>query len=131
MKGRLDKIANLFRAEVTPGPNFGEEVYPGYPGLVVVEGVAGPMAWGFPLRLKTMKPTSKPKAVNNARDDKLMSGMWRDSFTKPRCLIPVTQWARPKGPQAGLAGGKGAAPWGRLGDMRADQSPCLPADVQS
>lgn len=98
MKGRLEEVANLFRAEVTPGANFGEEVYPGYPGLVVVEGVARPMTWGFPLRLKTMKPTSKPKAVNNARDDKLMSGMWRDSFTKRRCLIPLTQWAEAEGP---------------------------------
>lgn len=99
MKGRLEEVANLFRAEVTPGANFGEEVYPGYPGLVVTEGSARPMTWGFPLRLKTMKPTSKPKPVNNARDDKLMAGMWRDSFTKRRCLIPVTQWAEAEGPK--------------------------------
>jgi putative SOS response-associated peptidase YedK len=98
MKGRLEEVASLFRAEVASGANFGEEVYPGYPGLVVAEGVARPMTWGFPLRLKTMKPTSKPKAVNNARDDKLMSGMWRDSVTKRRYLLPVTQWAEAEGP---------------------------------
>lgn len=99
MKGRDEEIANLFRAEVTSGANFGEEVYPGYPGLVVAEGVARAMTWGFPLRLKTMKPTSKPKAVNNARDDKLMTPMWRTSFEKRRCLIPVSQWAEAEGPK--------------------------------
>jgi putative SOS response-associated peptidase YedK len=57
------------------------------------------MTWGFPLRLKSMKPTSKPKAVNNARDDKLMTPMWRASFEKRRCLIPVTQWAEAEGEQ--------------------------------
>jgi len=98
MKGRLEEVANLFRAEPSPGANFGEEVYPGYPGLVVAEGVARPMTWGFPLRLKTMKPTSKPKSVNNARDDKLMTPMWRNSFERRRCLIPVTQWAEAEGP---------------------------------
>lgn len=98
MKGRLEEVANLFRAEATPGANFGEEVYPGYPGLVVAEGAVKPMTWGFPLRLKSMKPTSKPKAVNNARDDKLMTPMWRNSFEKRRCLIPVTQWAEAEGP---------------------------------
>jgi putative SOS response-associated peptidase YedK len=97
MKGRLEDVAGLFRAQATPGANFGEEVYPGYPGLVVAEGVARTMTWGFPLRLKTMKPTSKPKAVNNARDDKLMTPMWRASFEKRRCLIPVTQWAEAEG----------------------------------
>jgi putative SOS response-associated peptidase YedK len=97
MKGRLEEVANLFRAEVTPGANFAEEVYPGYPGAVIAEGVARSMTWGFPLRLKSMKPTSKPKAVNNTRDDKLMTPMWRGSFEKRRCLIPVSQWAEAEG----------------------------------
>jgi putative SOS response-associated peptidase YedK len=44
-----------------------------------------------------MKPTSKPKPVNNARDDKLQSFFWRDSFEKRRILIPVSQWAEPQG----------------------------------
>ncbi len=81
--------------------NVGEETYPGYPGMVVRdEGGARhlqAMTWGFPLRLKTMKPTSKPKAVNNARDDKLITPMWRNSFEKRRCLIPLTAWAEAEG----------------------------------
>lgn len=98
MKGRIEEVANLFKAEASPGANFAEEVYPGYPGVVVAEGVARTMSWGFPLRLKNMKPTSKPKAVNNARDDKLDIPMWRASFEKRRCLIPVSQWAEAEGP---------------------------------
>ena len=56
------------------------------------------MTWGFPVRLKHMKPTSKPKPVNNARDDKLMT-FWRTWFTNPaqRCLIPFTAFAEAEG----------------------------------
>jgi hypothetical protein len=35
----------------------------------------------------------KPKPVNNTRADKLDSFMWRYSFAKRRCLMPVTQFA--------------------------------------
>jgi putative SOS response-associated peptidase YedK len=55
------------------------------------------MTWGFPRRLKTMKPTSKPLKVNNTRDDKLDTPFWKDSFAKRRCLIPVTAWAEAEG----------------------------------
>jgi putative SOS response-associated peptidase YedK len=39
----------------------------------------------------------KPKPVTNAREDKLHSAFWRDSFQHRRCLIPVSQWAEPQG----------------------------------
>lgn len=85
--------------------NSAEDVYPGYPGMVVREAegkrVLQSMTWGFPKRLANMKPTSKPKAVNNARDDNLLSpfGMWREWFTNPaqRCLIPFTAFAEAVG----------------------------------
>ncbi len=44
-----------------------------------------------------MKPTSKPKAVNNTRNDKLHTPMWKASFEKRRCLIPVTEFAEAEG----------------------------------
>ncbi len=81
--------------------NAPEEIYPGYPGLVVRNGDGGrlmqSMIWGFPFRPKTMKPTSKPKAVNNVRADKLDNFMWRYSFAERRCLIPVTEFAEAEG----------------------------------
>jgi putative SOS response-associated peptidase YedK len=48
-----------------------------------------------------MKPTSNPKPVNNARDDKLMTPFWRKWFTEPqyRCLIPFTEFAEAEGPK--------------------------------
>lgn len=98
MKATIAEVANLFRSDFDAGANFGAEVYPGYPGLIIAEGKARTMTWGFPLRLKTMKPTSKPKAVNNAREDKLGTPMWKASFEKRRCLIPVTEWAEAEGP---------------------------------
>ncbi|TCR85233.1 SOS response-associated peptidase family protein [Rhizobium sp. BK376] len=81
--------------------NAPDEVYPGGPGLVVVEQEGAPfmrsMTWGFPLRLKGMKPEAKPKPVNNVAD--LTKGMWIGLARKPqwRCLIPVTHFAEPEG----------------------------------
>ena len=74
------EITNLFGAQPEHGANFGEEVYPGYPGLVIAEGRARAMVWGFPLALKGKQGQPlKPKAVNNTRTDKLGSSFWRPS----------------------------------------------------
>lgn len=83
--------------------NAPEEVYPGTPGNVVREEagarVMQSMTWGFPLRLKGMSPTAKPKPVNNIAD--LTKPMWKGLAAKPqwRCLIPVTQFAEAEGPK--------------------------------
>ncbi|MFM5948018.1 MAG: SOS response-associated peptidase [Novosphingobium sp.] len=93
-----DEIARLFAVEADRAANFGTEVYPGYPGLFVAEGQARTMTWGFPLVLKGKQGQPlKPKPVTNARDDKLQTAFWRDSFARRRCLIPVSQWAEPRG----------------------------------
>jgi putative SOS response-associated peptidase YedK len=92
------EVANLFAVEADSHANFAAEVYPGYPGLVVAEGRARAMNWGFPLVLTGKQGQKlKPKPVTNAREDKLHTAFWRDSFQHRRCLIPVTQWAEPKG----------------------------------
>lgn len=99
LKTSMDEVASLFRVEPERGANFGEGVYPGYPGVVVAEGRARTMTWGFPLPMKSKKTglPLKPKPVNNAREDKLAAPFWRDSFAKRRCLIPVTAWAEAEG----------------------------------
>lgn len=81
--------------------NAAEEVYPGMPGYVVREQdgvrVMQSMTWGFPLRLKTMAPTAKPRPVNNIAD--LGKPMWKGLAAKAqwRCLIPVTAFAEAEG----------------------------------
>lgn len=94
-----DEVARWFRAgNEAAGANLGDEVYPGYPGLVVAEGTVRKMSWGFPLAMKGAKGQPlKPKPVNNARTDKLDSFFWRDSFTNRRCLIPLMAWAEAEG----------------------------------
>ncbi|WP_095012983.1 SOS response-associated peptidase [Tsuneonella mangrovi] len=94
-----DEVARWFGADnAAQGSNFGAEVYPGYPGLVVAEGAVRQMAWGFPLALKGKHGQPlKPKPVNNAREDKLSGPFWRDSFVHRRCLIPVVAWAEAEG----------------------------------
>lgn len=99
------EVAAHFRVSPSDVASFNvqAEVYPGYPGMVIreVEGrrVLQSMTWGFPVRLKGMKPTSKPKPVNNARDDKLMStrSIWKPSFEQRRCLIPLSAWSEAEG----------------------------------
>lgn len=99
-KSVVEVAAHFGVTSFTPS-NSPEDVYPGRPGLVVhsLDGarVMRSMAWGFPLRLKGMKPDSKPKPVNNVRTDKLDSFMWRYSFAERRCLIPVTEFAEAEG----------------------------------
>lgn len=101
MTKTVSEVARWFDAvEATGGANFGAEVYPGYPGLVVAEGEVRRMTWGFPLVLKGKQGQPlKPKPVNNARSDKLDSFFWRHSFVERRCLIPLTGWAEAQGPR--------------------------------
>ena len=101
MNAPIEAIAKLFLADEQKGANFSNEIYPGYPGVVVADGVARTMAWGFPLILKSKKTGQplKPKPVNNTRTDKLHIGFWRDSFVKRRCLIPVSAFAEAEGPK--------------------------------
>jgi len=98
MTRTVDEIARLFDAIPDRGANFAEEVYPGYPGLVVAEGKARAMNWGFPLVLKGRQGQMlKPKPVTNAREDKLTTGFWKASFFERRCLVPVSAWAEAEG----------------------------------
>lgn len=104
-KSTVAEMADLFKTQAPHGFNAPADVYPGYPGLVIREHdgarVIEQMTWGFPVRLKGMKPTSKPKPVNNARDDKLLTPFWKHWFTTPahRCLIPFTAFAEAEGPK--------------------------------
>ena len=92
------EVAHLFDVIAGTLGNAGQEVYPGYLGLVVANGELRSMVWGFPLVLKGKdgRPL-KPKPVNNARADKLDGFMWRYSFQERRCLIPVSAFAETEG----------------------------------
>ncbi len=97
-----DEVAKFFVAlgqdlRVVPG-NVPEEVYPGYPGLVVTTDAVRSMVWGFPLAMTGAKGQAlKPKPVNNARTDKLSGPFWSASFRARRCLIPVSAFAEAEG----------------------------------
>ncbi len=95
-----DEVARWFGSVPVSTSNTPLEIYPGYPGLVVAEHQLRSMIWGFPLSLTGKAGQKlKPKPVNNAREDKLDSFMWRDSFMKRRCLIPVEAFAEAEGPK--------------------------------
>ena len=94
------EVASLFGASAADRINIGENVYPGYPGLVLASGGLSAMTWGFPLntRGKSGQPL-KPKPINNARTDKLETGFWRASVETRRCLIPLCAFAEAEGPK--------------------------------
>lgn len=98
-----EEVAAHFRVDVPTASNAPDEVYPGTPGMVVREAqgrrILQSMTWGFPLRLKGMSPTAKPKPVNNIAD--MRKGMWVGLARKPewRCLIPLTAFAEAEGPK--------------------------------
>ncbi|HUF55830.1 MAG TPA: SOS response-associated peptidase [Thermohalobaculum sp.] len=58
------------------------------------------MHWGF-LMPQVSKKTGQPilpRAVNNARDDKVrVSLFWRESFERRRCLVPASSFCEAKG----------------------------------
>ncbi len=97
------EVAAHFGVANPMSSNAPEEVYPGTPGMVVTEADGQrelrSMTWGFPLRLKDMKPESKPKPVNNIAD--LSGRMWVGLARKPqaRCIIPLTGFAEAEGPK--------------------------------
>lgn len=101
VKSSHTEVADFFDAIAEDFPaNTAEEVYPGYPSLVVVEGKLTSMTWGFPLQRKGAKGQPlKPKPVNNTRTDKVKSFFWRFSFEERRCLIPVSTFAEAEGPK--------------------------------
>lgn len=113
VKASTTEVAQLFGARQISGANVAGDIYPGYPGLVVTDGQLRSMTWGYPLSLKgkSAKPL-KPKPVNNARSDKLESFMWKDSFHKRRCLIPVSEFAEAEG-----SSGKMTRTWLSLSDQ--------------
>jgi len=97
MSGSAAEVAQWSNAMTDPSPNFAETVYPGYQDLVIESKQLRTMTWGFPVRLKHMEPTSKQKAVTDARNDKLHSSFWKLSFDALRYLIPATAGAEPQG----------------------------------
>ncbi len=99
------QVAHWFnQPDETQGANAGEEVYPGYSGVVVAQDAVQMMVWGFPLVLKSKRTGEplKPKPVNNARSDKLDQFMWRHSFAERRCVIPLSAWAEAEGPRGSM-----------------------------
>ena len=82
-----------------------EAIYPRHDAPIVrldEEGARELVAahWGF-LMPQVSKRTGEPilpKAINNARDDKVRSSpFWRDSFQRRRCLLPATAFCEAKG----------------------------------
>jgi putative SOS response-associated peptidase YedK len=101
MRKSAAEVAAHFGVKTPITSNAGDEAYPGAPGMVVREHegvrIMQSMTWGFPLRLKTMAATAKPKPVNNIAD--LTKPMWKGLAARPvwRCLIPLTGFAEAEG----------------------------------
>ena len=108
MSNSIDEVARFFESiagklSVAPAGNAPEQIYPGYPGLVLTGETLSQMNWGFPLQRTGAKGQAlKPKPVNNARSEKLSSPFWSSSFHNRRCLIPVSAYAEAEGPKGAM-----------------------------
>ena len=117
-------------------------IFPKYDAPIVAIGKSGERSlinahWGFltPNKSKRTGGWNKPAAWNNARDDKLLTaGLWKDSFTNRRCLIPASaycettgkkptttyHWFRPEGAETFAFGGIWRFQKGMVGDTPVD-----------
>lgn len=96
----MNAIFGMSLSEVLAGENLPPPlVYPAGPGIVITsDKQARKMTWGFPLVLKGKQGQPlKPKAVNNARADKLDSPFWNASVRERRCLVPLNRFAEAEG----------------------------------
>lgn len=71
-------------------------IFPGHTAPIIKQTVDGDRelvlrSWGFIL----LRDGYAPKRVTNARDDKLDTKLWKDSFEKRRCLVPATSFCEP------------------------------------
>lgn len=111
MQDVRDALAAIIKTPLNPGSDI---VHPQSPGLIIRQDngqrILASMTWGFPLILADAKAraaakgvAAKPKAVNNARTDKLGSGFW-NRWTDPahRCLIPVKGYAEAVGTKGSM-----------------------------
>lgn len=117
--GEREAIMNHFAATSDTAYNAdSDRVHPKDfgPVLRLVEGaiVLKRMTWGIPVVLKGKKGQPlAPKAVNNARFDKL-GAFWKRWAVEPkhRCLIPTSRFAEAVGPK-----GKMTETWLSLTDQ--------------
>jgi putative SOS response-associated peptidase YedK len=71
-------------------------IFPGHMAPIVKAGLDGERelvisSWGFVL----LREGYAPKRVTNARDDKLTTKFWRESFEVRRCLVPASSFCEP------------------------------------
>ncbi len=89
----VTEVAHAFHVATEAESNAGERVYPGAPGLVIANGKVRSMTWGMPIAATDEDGTRLLMAVNNVSKKQLDSALWRESFAKRRCLIPLDAFA--------------------------------------
>jgi len=88
----LFKVSGNRAAEIEPR----DAIFPGHMAPVVRLAEDGErelleLSWGFVFP----QPGRAPRRVTNTRDDKVMTGFWRTSFQRWRCLVPATSFCEP------------------------------------
>lgn len=95
-----EAVRRLFRVSPNRMTSFApkDAIFPGHTAPVVRRAEDGErelveLSWGFVLP----QPGKAPRRVTNARDDKVQTSFWLDSFRRRRCLVPATSFCEPNG----------------------------------
>lgn len=95
-----DSIAKMFKVGHNRAIDISRlpGIFPNYNAPVVCQAADAEremvsMNWGFVLP----QPGKAPRRVTNVRDDKAMTGFWRESLEMRRCLVPASAFCEPDG----------------------------------
>lgn len=91
----LARTFNLSHNRMEEVPSL-PAIFPGHMAPIIKQAADGERelvmrSWGFIL----LRDGYAPKRVTNARDDKITTKFWKDSFEKRRCLVPATAFCEP------------------------------------
>lgn len=98
IKTRRADLARKFHISDNRMTVFGAlpAIFPGGMAPIIKQSVDGERelalrSWGFIL----LREGYAPKRVTNARDDKVQTKFWKNSFVERRCLVPATAFCEP------------------------------------
>ncbi len=100
----VPEVAKWFGTlDATGGANMGDEVYPGYPGLVVADGAPRRMSWGSRCNARARRGSrSSPSPSTAAAPTSWTASSGAAVSQNGAVVIPMTAWAEAEGSKGAM-----------------------------